>query len=125
MFAEDGRGNVSYQYLIAGQPSQNVTLHVFSDPSERLRRIPKGYGTDHFTETSTTKTEIYSKSNASLVYTSMGKEKGKYSQKIKALFSGLLDRLNPQKDIPPESLRKLQKGDQIYYGLLANKENNE
>ncbi|WP_019910617.1 hypothetical protein [Paenibacillus sp. HW567] len=36
---------------------------------------------------------LINKDNTSLVYTSMGKEKGKYSKKVKNLFSGLLERL--------------------------------
>ncbi|MFF2014912.1 hypothetical protein [Paenibacillus sp. NPDC058177] len=115
MFAEDSRGNVSYQYLIAGQPSQNITLHVFSNLDERKERIPEWYGSSDISVTPTTKTEIYSKYNASLVYTSMGKEKAKYSKKIKSLFTGLLERLNLSKDEPPEHLKKLQRGTEVYY----------
>ncbi|OBZ18254.1 hypothetical protein A8L34_01305 [Bacillus sp. FJAT-27264] len=115
MFAEDSRGNVSYQYLIAGQPSQNITLHVFSNLDERKERIHEWYGSSDISVTPTTKTEIYSKYNASLVYTSMGKEKARYSKKIKSLFTGLLERLNLSKDEPPEHLKKLQTGDQVYY----------
>lgn len=110
MFAEDGRGNVSYQYIIAGKPAHNVTLHVFSDQAERENRIKSWYGDQGPAETPTTKTEIYSKANAALVYTSMGKEKGKYSKKVKSLFRGLLDRISLQQNIPPEQLKKLHMG---------------
>lgn len=93
-YTEDGRGNISYQYLINSQPTQMITIHVFSSEQELMNRVPHWYGTLRVAETSTTLTEIYNKNNTSLIYTSMGKNKGKYSQKVKAIFSGILDRLD-------------------------------
>ena len=92
-FAEDNRGNTSYQYLINSQPAQNITLHVFNSQPERVSRIADWYGGKQTAETSGARTEVYSKDNTSLVYTSMGKEKGKYSKKVKNLFTGLLEHL--------------------------------
>lgn len=94
MFAEDSRGNISYQFLINSKPSQTITLHVFSSPQMLLKKMPSWYGNEQIAETRTTKTEIYTKDKASLVYTSMGKEKGKYSQKVKALFTNLFERMD-------------------------------
>lgn len=94
MFAEDRSGNISYQFLINSKPSQTIMLHVFSSPQMLLKKMPSWYGNEQVAETKTTKTEIYTKDNASLVYTSMGKEKGKYSQKVKAIFTNLFDRMN-------------------------------
>lgn len=96
MFAEDSRGNISYQFLMNSKPTQTITLHVFSSPQMLLNKIPSWYGKEQIAETSTTKTEIYTKANASLVYTSMGKEKGKYSKKVKSLFTGLFERMDTQ-----------------------------
>jgi len=93
-YSEDTRGNISYQYLIEGEPTQLITIHVFSSENELLNRVPKWYGTNQVSETSTTLTEIYNKNNASLVYTSIGKDKGKYSQQVRALFTDLLNRLD-------------------------------
>lgn len=93
-FAEDGRGNISYQYLIESEPTQMITLHVFTSEEELLNRIPSWYGRSQVAETATTKTEIYNNHNASLVYTSMGNDKGKYSRQVEALFAGLLERLD-------------------------------
>ncbi|KGE17379.1 hypothetical protein [Paenibacillus wynnii] len=93
-YSEDARGNISYQYLINSQPTQLITIHVFSSELELLNRVPHWYGTNQVAETSTTLTEIYNKNNASLVYTSMGENKGKYSEKIKILFTRILDRLD-------------------------------
>jgi len=107
-FAEDGRGNVTYQYLVNGKPSQSITLHVFSSEYERMNRIPHWYGPDRVTETSTVRTEIYNNRNASMVYTSMGKEKGGYSPQINALCTRLLESLNkPQAEIIPGNTGKL------------------
>ncbi|KHL93429.1 hypothetical protein QW71_23625 [Paenibacillus sp. IHB B 3415] len=92
-FTEDNRGNTSYQYLINNQPAQNITLHVFTSRPERVSRITDWYGGMQLAETSGARTEVYNKDNTSLVYTSMGKEKGKYSKKVKDLFSGLLEHL--------------------------------
>jgi len=92
-YAEDGRGNISYQYLIEGQPTQMITIHVFSSEHELYKRVPNWYGANQVAETKTTLTEIYNKNNTSFIYTSMGKDKGKYSQKIKALCTQLLNRL--------------------------------
>ncbi|MEK3699396.1 hypothetical protein NYE33_20700 [Paenibacillus sp. FSL R10-2199] len=92
-FTEDNRGNTSYQYLINNQPAQNITLHVFTSRPERVSRITDWYGGIELAETSGARTEVYNKDNTSLVYTSMGKEKGKYSKKVKDLFSGLLEHL--------------------------------
>lgn len=92
-FAEDSRGNTSYQYLINSEPDHNVIVHVFISQSELKNKIQDWYG-GSLVETSTTRTEILSKDNTSLVYTSMGKEKGKYSKKVKAMFTGLLEHLN-------------------------------
>ncbi|MEK4328167.1 hypothetical protein MKX70_20270 [Paenibacillus sp. FSL R7-0312] len=92
-FTEDNSGNTSYQYLINSQPAQNITLHVFSSKPERVSRIANWYGGLQVSETSGARTEIYNKDNTSLVYTSMGKEKGKYSKKVKSLFTGLLEHL--------------------------------
>ncbi|WNS44928.1 hypothetical protein [Paenibacillus sp. MMS20-IR301] len=92
-FTEDNHGNTSYQYLINSQPAQNITLHVFSSRPERVSRITDWYGGQPLTETSGARTEIYNKDNTSLIYTSMGKEKGKYSEKIKKLFTNLLEHL--------------------------------
>ena len=92
-FAEDNHGNTSYQYLINSQPAQNITLHVFASRPERVSRITDWYGGMQVAETSGARTEIYNKDNTSLVYTSMGKEKGKYSKKVKSLFTGILEHL--------------------------------
>ncbi|MBT2293379.1 hypothetical protein J7E73_30660 [Paenibacillus albidus] len=97
-FTEDGRGTISYQYLINSKPSQTITLHVFSSPQDLTVKIPNWYGSEPVAETTTTKTEIYNKDTTSLVYTSMGKEKGKYSDKVKALFTGLLQRLGVKEE---------------------------
>lgn len=92
-FTEDNHGNTSYQYLINSQPAQNITLHVFSSRPERVSRITDWYGSGQLAETSGARTEIYNKDNTSLVYTSMGKEKGKYSKKVKNLFKEMLEHL--------------------------------
>jgi len=96
-YAEDARGNVSYQYLINNQSSQQVTLHVFSSEQELINRVPHWYRGNRVV-TSTNQTEVYNSHNTSLVYTSMGKEKGKYSPQIKALFTSILRRLDMQQD---------------------------
>ncbi|WP_307587323.1 hypothetical protein [Paenibacillus wynnii] len=93
-YSEDARGNISYQYLINSEPTQLITIHVFSSEYELLNRVPHWYGNNRVAETSTTLTEIYNKHNATLVYTSMGKNKGKYSEKVKVLFTRILDRLD-------------------------------
>lgn len=92
-FTEDNRGNTSYQYLINNQPAQNITLHVFTSRPERISRITDWYGGMQLAVTSGARTEVYNKDNTSLVYTSMGKEKGKYSKKVKDLFTGILEHL--------------------------------
>jgi hypothetical protein len=96
-YAEDARGNVSYQYLINNQPSQQITLHVFSSEQELINRVPHWYRGNQVV-TSTNRTEVYNNHNTSLVYTSMGKEKGKYSPQIKVLFTSILRRLDMQQN---------------------------
>lgn len=95
-FAEDNRGNTSYQYLMNSQPAQRVTLHVFSSRPERVNRITDWYGGTQLSVTAGARTEVYNKGNTSLVYTSMGKEKGKYSRKVKQLFNHLLEQLGTE-----------------------------
>lgn len=93
MYAEDGRGNISYMYMIAGNPLQYITLHVFSNEAERIERIHNWYGDQKLIDTPRSRTVIYNYSTASLIYTSSGKEKGKYDPEVKKVFNSLIDRM--------------------------------
>ncbi|WP_379126739.1 hypothetical protein [Paenibacillus sp. sgz500958] len=105
-YAEDGRGNVTYQYTIENKPSQCITIHAFTSRHELLNRMPHWYGQNKVVATPTSRVEIYNGRNASIVYTSIGRDKGKYSDQIKAMSPRLLDELNlPQDHIPSGEAR--------------------
>ncbi|GAB6989003.1 hypothetical protein [Paenibacillus pini] len=94
MYSEDGRGNISYMYMINGNPAQYISLHVFTNEQERVNRIHNWYGDQNVIDTQNSRTVIYNHHRASLVYTSSGKEKGKYDEQVKQVFNSLLDRLD-------------------------------
>lgn len=94
MYAEDGRGNISYMYMIGGNPLQYITLHVFTNERERIERIHNWYGDQSMIDTPKSRTVIYNHDTASLIYTSSGKEKGKYDEEVKRVFNSLLDRMD-------------------------------
>jgi len=92
--AEDGRGNISYQYFIRGNPQQYVKLHVFTDEKERIKRIENWYGDQTRVETPTSRTLIYGRNRVALIYTSSGKNKGQYETQVHEIFNSLMDRMH-------------------------------
>ncbi|MDR9854632.1 hypothetical protein RJP21_13540 [Paenibacillus sp. VCA1] len=93
-YAEDGRGNISYMYYIGGNPQQYIKLHVFTDEKERIRRIENWYGDQKRVETPTSRTLIYGHDKVALIYTSSGKNKGKYETEVHEIFNSLIQRMH-------------------------------
>ncbi|HEY2492651.1 MAG TPA: hypothetical protein VGI33_07055 [Paenibacillus sp.] len=93
-YTVDTRGNINYSYLINGDPENYITMYVFTSEQERMTRIEHLYGNNSVVETPATLTEIYSLEGTSLVYTSAGKEKGRYDQEVRQVFNTLLNRVD-------------------------------
>ncbi|MEC0373473.1 hypothetical protein P9847_06640 [Paenibacillus chibensis] len=94
MYAEDGRGNISYMFYIRGNPQQYINLHVFTDEQERIKRIHNWYGDQNRIDSQNMHTVIYSHNRASLIYTSSGKDKGIYDKQVHEVFNSLLNRMD-------------------------------
>ncbi|MEK4058805.1 MULTISPECIES: hypothetical protein [Paenibacillus] len=71
------------------QPSQHDTDQSFTIRAELRGNTPDVYGAVAPGETSVTESETGNKAGIPIVYTSMDKERGKYSKKVKAFFNGL------------------------------------
>ncbi|MDR0269404.1 hypothetical protein [Paenibacillus sp.] len=96
-YAEDGRGNISYMFYVRGNPQQYITLHVFTDEQERIKRIKNWYGDEYQVDTKKARTIIYSHNQAALIYTSSGKDKGVYEKQVHEVFNYLLERMDFKK----------------------------
>lgn len=96
-YTVDTRGNINYTYLINSDPANYITMYVFKSEQERMSRIEHLYGNNSVVETPATRTEIYSLEGTSLVYTSAGKDKGRYDEEVKQVFNSLLNRVDKVK----------------------------
>ncbi|MGF7050493.1 hypothetical protein J2T13_005042 [Paenibacillus sp. DS2015] len=93
-YTVDPNGNIQYVYLINGNPENYISMYVFKNEQERMMRMEHLYGNNSVVATPTTRTEIYSLEGTALVYTSAGKDKGRYDEEVSHIFSTLLNRVN-------------------------------
>lgn len=96
-YAETVEGTISYSYLINSDPRHFVLVYVYPSEEKRIREMAEIYGTGNIRVKSANQPAVVvARGRTVFVYGSNGMRNKTYTEKMRTVFEGMLDRIiNP------------------------------
>lgn len=96
-YAETADGTISYSYLINSDPRHFVMVYVYPSEEKRIQELAEIYGTGNIRVKSTNQPAVVvARGRTVFVYGSNGMRDKMYTEQMRNVFEGMLDRIiNP------------------------------